>query len=130
MAFVILARSGSLVYLFTEVVGGATYLAASWLGMHYFGLAGLGMAHLVTYTVYLTVVWAILAKEIGFRLSAENKLWVLLSLMAALAIHFLPSLGLAASQLPVALLIVAVAGVGSLYAIWLEMGEQYRVRAE
>lgn len=130
MAIVILARSGSLVYLFTEVVGGATYLAASWLGMHYFGLAGLGIAHLLTYTVYLTVVWAILAKEIGFRLSAENKCWVLLSLAAAFVIHFLPSLGLEASQLPVALLIVAVAGVGSLYAIWLEMGRGYRVRAE
>jgi O-antigen/teichoic acid export membrane protein len=130
MSFVILARSGSLVFLLTEIVGGGTYLASSWLGMHFFGLSGLGAAHLVTYAVYAFVVMRILVREIDFRPTAENVSWLALSLLAAFTIHALPSLGLAGSQLPVALVIACLAALGSFVALRREMGNRYRVQTD
>lgn len=122
MGFVILAHSGSLVFLLTEVVGGASYLAASWLGMHYFGLAGLGIGHLVSYLVYLALVWCILRKEIHFSLTPQNKLMLMSAFAAALAIKLLPLLALEPLRLPISLAIAGVAGAGGLYYISRELG--------
>ena len=132
MSFVILARSGSLVFLLTEIIGGSVYLTSSWLGMHLFGLSGLGAAHLVTYAVYAFVVMRILAREIEFRPTAENVRWLALSLLAAFAIHALPSLGLAKPQfeLATALAIASLAVLGSLVALKREMRSRYRVHPD
>ncbi|MFL6209370.1 MAG: hypothetical protein ACJ74W_11000 [Pyrinomonadaceae bacterium] len=48
MSFVILARSGSTVFFCTELIGGTSLLLCSRLGMHWFGLEGLGLGFLLT----------------------------------------------------------------------------------
>lgn len=122
MSFVVLARSGSLVFLLAEIVGGGSYLAATWFGMHTFGLVGLGMGHLVSYAIYFVVVWAILKKTVNFRWSRENRVMVWGALAAATVVHLLPLTSLDGLRLPLALVVAAAAGLGGVYALWREMG--------
>lgn len=128
MAFVVLARCGSLTFFLTEVVGGVSYLVASWLGLHFFGLAGLGLGHFVSYLVYLLAVWWVLRREIGFRLSAENKRLAFFGLAAALSVHLVASSELGIPRLPLTLSITCLWGVASLVALWKELGAGYRVQ--
>lgn len=117
MSYVILARSGSLVYFFTELIGGATTLGASLLGMRLFGLAGVGIGFLCTYIVYYAVSWAIVRKDIHLVWTRENVLRMVLALAAVAVLRLLPFAGLESVRTPLALVFAAVAGVSSLSVI-------------
>lgn len=129
LSFAVLARSGSLIFFVTEVIGGGSYLLASLLGMHWLGLTGLGLGHLVSYAVYLGAVWLVMQKQIGFVLSPENKRLLLGTLLIALLPRLLPLIGLTELQLPVALLGATAVGVSSLFTIWREVGGKSYARA-
>ena len=117
MSYVILARSGSLTYFSAELIGGIATLAASWMGMQWFGLAGLGMGFLASYMVYYLVVWLVVRRQYQLVWTAQNKRLMLAAVTAALAVQALPFVGLEGFKTPVALLVALVAGVGSLVAI-------------
>ncbi len=129
MSFVILAHSGSVVFFLVELIGGVTTLLTSWVGLSLFGLEGIGISFLATYMVYYLVVWGIVRREIPLVWTNENKLMLLAALLAALVIRLLPFLGLQPLRLPVALSLALLAGAGSAYAIWKEVGGLKSVQA-
>ena len=122
MSFVILARSGSLPYFCIELVGGTCLLLFSWLGMRWLGLEGLGLGFMLCSGIYYLLCWAILRRAIGLRWSKENSLLFITITLAALIIRVLPYVGLERARTPVALVLAALVGLGSLYAIWGEVG--------
>jgi len=122
MSFVILARSGSLVFFFIEAVGGASMLLFSSFGMHWFGLPGIGMGFVLCTVIYYLLCWAILRRSISLRWTTTNKLMFIALLAAALVIRVLPYLGFERARTPVALILAASTGLVSLYLIQREVG--------
>jgi O-antigen/teichoic acid export membrane protein len=122
MAFVVLARSGSLAYFCIELVGGASLLAFSWFGMRWFGLEGLGIGFLLSAVIYYLVCWIILRRTMELRWTKENVLIFLTISAAAIVIRALPYVGLERARTAVALTLAGLVGLGSLYVIWGEVG--------
>lgn len=85
LAFAIVARRGGYLYLFTECVGGSLLLITTFLGSRVFGLPGIGAGFLATYVVYTVVVWYVVRRDTGFRLSVQNG-WHLAMATSALAV--------------------------------------------
>ena len=122
MSFVILASLGSTSFFWTEFFGGSLLLVGSWLGMHFLGLTGLGLAFLVTSAAMCVLCWAVLRRALGLRFSAGNILLFLVFAAAMAIVRALPHLGLLAWRTPVALLLAALLGSLSLYLIWKVLG--------
>jgi PST family polysaccharide transporter len=83
MSFAILARRQSLGFLITESVAGFVYLVSAYVGMRWYGLVGLGLSWVVTYAVYLAVVWVVANRLLGVKISPLN---VLLLIAGALLV--------------------------------------------
>lgn len=128
MSFVILARTGSSAYFLVELVAGTSFVCTSWLGMHWGGLAGLGISFLVSYVIYYFAVWIVVRRAIKFFWTRANKLILLLSGMAMLFIQATPMLGLGTYKILVATLFALVTGAVSLVMILREVGGIERLR--
>ena len=122
MGFVMLARNRTWSFLCAEASFGLTTLVTSWLGMRWFGLAGLGIGFLASYISLYLVNWMIVRREILLVWTSENKRMMLLALLAALAIRGLSFVDLVNLRTPVALSFALLAGLWSLYTIWQEIG--------
>ena len=122
MSFVILARNGSSTFFMTELFGGTLLLTFSWLGMRWFGLAGLGIGFVLTSAAYCLLCWAILRRSVSLRLTTQNKLLFLTLFVMMLFVRALPYAGLGSLRTPLALALAALTGLGSLYVIWGEVG--------
>ncbi|HYX42773.1 MAG TPA: hypothetical protein VE821_13795, partial [Pyrinomonadaceae bacterium] len=122
MGFVMLARGSSLTFFCTELVGGTSLLLFSWLGMRWFGLEGLGVGFVLCAGVGFLLYWLLLRRSIGLRWTNENCLLFCILTLAAFTIRVLPYAGLERLRTPVALTLAVLAGLGSLYIIWGEVG--------
>jgi antigen flippase len=122
MSFVILARSGSLTFFCVELVGGASLLIFSWLGMRWSGLEGVGLGFVLCNAIYYLLCWIILRRSTGLRWTRENVLLFLAITIAAFIIRALPYLGWERARTPVALALAALVGLVSLYVIWDQIG--------
>ena len=122
MSFVILARSGSLVFFLIEFIGGATMLLFSWIGMRWLGLEGLGLGFVGCCTVYYIVCLIILRRDIALRWSKTNLLIFLAAIAFAVVVRVLPYIGLIHLRTPLALILAALAASVSVYVIWGELG--------
>jgi PST family polysaccharide transporter len=122
LSFVLLAHSGSGQFFISELSGGMVTLAASWFGMQWFGLPGLGLAAPVAYAVYYLVVAGLLRRRVRQTWSLENRLMVAGALAAGLTTRLLPMVGLGQLRTPVALTLAAIATIGSALVLWREIG--------
>lgn len=68
LAYVVLARCSSSIYLLGEAIAGVALLISAILFMNLFGLNGVGYAFVLTYVVYFVVVARVVAKDTGSRL--------------------------------------------------------------
>lgn len=114
MSFVVLARSPGRTFFLLELSAGAMHLALSVVLLKWLGLPGLGIAALATAVVYYALGWAILKHQIGFALTARNRLMVLGVLAVGLGLQALPTFGLAGLKTPLALAIGLAVGVSTL----------------
>ncbi|MFO7166506.1 MAG: oligosaccharide flippase family protein, partial [Chloroflexota bacterium] len=129
IGFVVLARSSSIKLFLIELLLGINTLVASWLGMRFLGLPGLGVGFLFTYIVHYLVVWRIVKRDIGLVLTKEN-LWLLgMCLAGAALIRALPMVGMEAVRTPVALVLAGVGGLAAAQLLWREMGGVQMLRA-
>jgi PST family polysaccharide transporter len=128
MGFVVLVRSGSTTLFLVELVSGVNTLAGSWVGMHFFGLPGLGIGFLATYVVHYLVVWVIVRRDIGLVWTLSNVAMMLGATLIAVLIRSLPGVGLARVRMPLALALAVIVGLGSLCVIWREIGGMQLVR--
>lgn len=69
IAYQFVAKAEARLFIITEIIGGAIYLALSLLGYKYGGLKGLGIAFTANYLIYLVAVYVIAAHRYGFTLS-------------------------------------------------------------
>lgn len=74
MGFVILSRDRGRIYLLTEALSALLTMSLSVLFFNKMGLTGLGWAYLVSYAVYMPVVWAICRRRYGVGLSRPTVL--------------------------------------------------------
>jgi O-antigen/teichoic acid export membrane protein len=121
MSFVILARSRSKVFFGTELVGGASLLLFSWLGMRWFGFEGLGGGFLLCTVVGYLLCWWVLRRSIRLQWTRENKTLFASLTLAACVIRALPHVGLEPLRTPVALALAIAAGSHSLYVFRAEL---------
>ena len=122
MAYVVLVRSSTRNFFFLEAVGGVTTLLCSWLGVHLFGLNGLGIGFLVSYIVYYLLTSFIVRRDIAHSWSRENKLMMGAAVIAALVIRCLPLFGFEPLRTPVAGALALAAGMFSLITLYNEWG--------
>jgi antigen flippase len=128
MSFAIVARCSSSTYFFTELVGGVSTIATSWLCIHWFGLPGLGISFVATYFIYYLVVWAIIHREIGLIWTKTNKRLLAAAVCAGIFIRILPYTTLKAFRTPVGLVLALGAGSWSLVEIAREIGDSKRLK--
>jgi PST family polysaccharide transporter len=117
MGYVILARSDSWTYLRAELVSGAAYLTAAWVGIRCFGLSGLGIGFVVSCVIYYLIVQAHMRREINLVWTARNRQMMLGTLLTALLVQALPRVGQEGLRTPVAFSCALLAVLGSLYAL-------------
>lgn len=90
MAFMVLARCGSIAYFACEAFSGVSFLGFSYLGVRLFGLPGMGIAFFLSYLSYALVTAGVLFYSLKVRLSARNALWVGLAVVALVAAQCAP----------------------------------------
>jgi PST family polysaccharide transporter len=122
MSFVILARSGSTVYFLVELVAGVTTLCATWLGIRWFGLAGLGIGFCISYLIYYGVVWLVIRREINFEWKSFNKQILIASAFAAGIVLAMPLTNHEALKTSVNFLIALLSICASSYALLQRFG--------
>jgi len=120
MAYALLARCGSTVYLLTEAIGGFALLLTTWLAVRWLGLSGLGINFVATSIIYYVTVWIIIRRKILLSLTAWNKRMMLAGVAAALVVRILPSTRFASFRTPVGLALALAFGIPSLITIWRE----------
>jgi PST family polysaccharide transporter len=122
MAFVILARRGSSLYLLIESLGGAMLLLSTFFGTRVFGLAGVGVGFLATYIVYAVIVWVIVRRDIGLRISARNARHFAAGVLAVGMMQVVAALGSDVLRLALGAVLTGAAVFYSLYAVQAETG--------
>lgn len=122
MSFVILARSGGLVFFLVESTTGVTLLLLSWLGIHWFGLEGLGMGFVACAMVNYFICLFILRRDIKLKWTRANLTILLVAILAGTLIRILPYVGMERLRTPLALLLAALAAAFSMYIIWGQVG--------
>jgi PST family polysaccharide transporter len=114
MSYVILARCSSATYFLIESISGMTALGTTWLGIHFFGLAGLGMSFVITYLVYYLLVWTILRRSIGMVWTKANIRLLIVGVLAGVLIRILPDTPLHTFRTLVGILLAGGAALWSL----------------
>jgi antigen flippase len=122
MAFVILGRSGGVIFFGLEAGAGASLLLFSWLGMRWYGLEGLGMGFVGCSIFYYLLNWAIVRRTIGLRWTTQNASLLMTLIACGLVIRLLPELGMERLRTPVALALAALMSGYSLLVLWREAG--------
>lgn len=89
LATAVLVRFGAVMRLLPEAVAGVAIVASSLLGLHLFGLRGLGIGYLGAYVVYFSALVAVLHR---WYVPSPEVLRLLASTVAALLV--VPTLGL------------------------------------
>jgi PST family polysaccharide transporter len=121
MAYMILARCKSSIFLLTESIAGVANIVTLWLAIRWFGLPGLGISFLASYIIYYAAVWLIVRRQIPLVWTASNKMMLMASVAAALVVRVLSSTGFANLRTPIALLLALLAGTWSLHTAWGEL---------
>ena len=121
MGFVILARGSSKRIFIVELLAGINMILFSYLGIKYYGLAGIGLGFLGTYVIHYFVVFLIVCGDIGVRLSTNNIAYLMFLVLGALWIRALPAVGHEQLRTPVALFLALCASVVSACVIWREV---------
>ncbi len=65
----LLYRGKARAFLLTEIVGGALAVSSCWLFVRWWGPVGTGVAHLVTYSLYMLFVAVVLSRSCGAAIS-------------------------------------------------------------
>lgn len=97
MGFIIVAKGEKATLMWTELSWAVIHIVFAWVGLHYMGLAGAGMAFFLSYVFHTMVVYVLSARLTGFRWSPENR--------KAIALYLL-------------LIGVVVGGLSTLPALW------------
>lgn len=122
LSFIVLARSGSRTFFAIEAISGTALLGGSIVGIRLLGVQGLGVAYLGTLILYLGVVWFVVRREIGFRFSASNAIWMGLSLAGSASMLALGFVQGAALRVGAGLVIAGIACAYSLSVLLTETG--------
>jgi len=67
LAFAFVAAAQSRIYLFTEILWNALFLAMVWGGLSFFGIEVTGAAFLISYILYFTMLTILAGRVHGFR---------------------------------------------------------------
>jgi PST family polysaccharide transporter len=72
MAFIVPAKGRAAALFGTDFAAYSIYVALGWVGLKFFGLPGAGMAFLGLYAFYFCMIYAVVRRMSGFRLSPAN----------------------------------------------------------
>jgi PST family polysaccharide transporter len=94
MGYILLAKGARRLFFWSEMITAGVSIGLIWLGVHYWGLNGAGMAFFGTYIFYWIFIYTIVRSLTGFRWSAANRRIGLLHAVLILAIfiawYYLP----------------------------------------
>jgi len=85
LGFIYLAKGAKKIYLLTELIGNSVLLAANIGGYYFYGIAGLGISLLVSYTIFTLVNYLIVQKIYNFTFSLNLVLIFLIQFLSCLA---------------------------------------------
>lgn len=111
MSFAILARGQTIGFLITESVAGIVYVTSAYVGIRAFGLVGLGISWIITYGIYLAVVWLVARRLLGVRIASRNALLLFGGALLICGAEYLVAGNVSGLRLSGPLLLTLVAGV-------------------
>jgi antigen flippase len=129
LSYVILARNRPRTFFAIELAGGAVYLSTTWVGLRFFGLVGLGMAWVATYSVYLVAVSLIARVDYGYRLGARNRTFLLLAAAGGALVLLAGAAHAELARLSIATLLTLGFGAAGLHHVRQEFGPNAKRRA-
>lgn len=77
--FLILAKSETKMYFWQEIISDLFLLIATFLGFHFFGLQGIGMASLLQFSTYGFFIYLIINKKYNFKFRNNTKFVIFVS---------------------------------------------------
>ena len=117
-SFVILSSGRSGTFFFTETIAGVTNLVATWLAVHWFGLAGLGISFFVTYVIYYICTFLIVRYSYGLHLERSNILLFFVSLSLLIAVKIFLSMLNGQLALMLSFILSIIFGLYSFIYVW------------
>jgi enterobacterial common antigen flippase len=72
LGYVLMARNEKKIFFWSEVAKTTMQVVLAWVGVHFWGLKGVGMAFFASYVLYGGWIYLIIRRVTGFRWSAEN----------------------------------------------------------
>jgi O-antigen/teichoic acid export membrane protein len=66
MGYILRAKSSGGLFFATELYSSICYLAATWVGIRYIGLEGIGIAYFAYNVLYFVLIYRIVHKKFGF----------------------------------------------------------------
>lgn len=72
LGFIILAKGKGMLFFWTETIANGLHIGLAWLGVLFFGLAGVGIAFFIMYVIYATMMVAVARWISGFAWSGNN----------------------------------------------------------
>jgi PST family polysaccharide transporter len=92
MGYLLRAKAAGTLFIVTEFYSFSCYIAATWVGIKVFGLAGSGMAYFAYNALYMLLIYPILYKRFDFRLNKETgkiACYSVIIVAAALSVSYL-----------------------------------------
>jgi PST family polysaccharide transporter len=117
VGYIVIAKGANRIFFWTEVLAAMIHVVSAWLMVPFIGLAGAGAAFFILYVCHTIVIYALVRRLSGFRLSPDNRRAATFTIMGAVGL-FVSSLTLPfGPAMALAIGVVATASVISLRSI-------------
>jgi PST family polysaccharide transporter len=112
MGYILRAKAAGGLFIGTELFSSSIYLAATWIGIGYIGLPGIGIAYFVYNVLYFILIYRVVHTKYGFSFVPKNVQLLMLAVTttaaALLSTYFIPRY-----YIPLNIVITIAAGVYS-----------------
>jgi len=90
MGYILRAKGDGRMFIATELFGYCVQLILAWIGIRYFGLAGIGMAFFAMNAAYLILIYRVVSAKYRFSIAIENIQILIILSVATIAIFVSP----------------------------------------
>ena len=125
MGFVLLAKGRARIFFWTELVSCVLHVALIWVGLHFFGLEGTGIAVFVLSIFYTIMIFAVVARLTGFFWSPANMRLGLILAPTVAAIFLVNRLLPPIWAITISALLTLAVGVYSIWALQIILGPRW-----
>jgi len=112
MGYILRAKSSGGLFITTELYSSVCYIAATWVGIKYIGLAGIGIAYFTYNVLYFVLIYRIVHRKYAFSFISKSYKALMIALIATAAAFLLAYL-IPRYYLPLNIIIIIMASIYS-----------------